>query len=140
MNNDFYIQNNALKSDDKKKGNKIIPIVILILLLGVIVFLVYELKFNKKDSDKSDEYVEYDPNYKLEDEGNRKELDSNDSNGLIDVEETTNTDSNSDVTSSNKAPDNILSNILSNVNKTSNNSSSSNINKNIRVTGVSLCT
>ena len=138
MNNDFYIQNNALKSDDKKKGNKIIPIVILILLLGVIVFLVYELKFNKKDSDKSDEYVEYDPNYKLEDEGNRKELDSNDSNGLIDVEETTNTDSNSDVTSSNKAPDNILSNILSNVNKTSNNSSSSNINKNIRVTGVSI--
>ena len=138
-NNDFYIRNNSLQTDNSNKGKKkIVPVLILVLLVGVAGFLVYELKFKKDNTKKSDEYVEYDPNYKLEDGESKQELDSNGSDGLIDVEGNPTNDSNSNVTSSNKAPDNILSNILSNVNKTSNNSSSSNTNKNIRVTGVSI--
>ncbi len=150
-NNDFYIRNNSLQSDNSNKGKKkIVPVLILVLLVGVAGFLVYELKFKKDDTKKSDEYVEYDPNYKLEDGENRKELDGSGSDGLIDVEGNPINDSNSNVTSSNKAPDNILSNILSNVNKTSNSNitsnenktsndnSSSNTNRNIRVTGVSI--
>ena len=128
-NNDFYIRNNSLQTDNSNKGKKkIVPVLILVLLVGVAGFLVYELKFKKDDTKKSDKYVEYDPNYKLEDGESRKELDSNGSDGLIDVEHPEESNSITENTTSNKAPDNILSNILSNVNKTSNSNVVSNSN------------
>ena len=126
-NNDFIIENKFINNDNnKKKRNKIIPIILLLLLIALLVFLVYQVKFAKKDSDKkSDEYSEYDPDYPLESEGHIKQEDKQSITSNITEVITSNVTSNIKVTSNT---------IKSNSNVTSNNNS----NSNIKVNGVKL--
>ena len=121
MNNDFTVNNNLSNEPKKSSGKKVVVILILILLLGVVAFLIYELKFAKKDSNKKDdEYTEYDPNYPFEESNTISNATSNtpqESNTISN--ETSNTPQESNTLS------NIISNVISNTasNKISNGSS-----------------
>ena len=74
---DFVIENKFINNNNnnkKRKVGKIIPIVLLLVLVGILAFLVYKVKFDKKSTDKkSENYEEYDPNYPLESEGSVKQ-------------------------------------------------------------------
>ena len=123
MNNDFTVNNNLSNEPKKSSGKKVVVILILILLLGVVAFLIYELKFAKKDGNKKDdEYTEYDPNYPFEESNTISNATSNapqESNTISN--ETSNTPQESNTLS------NVISNIISNTtsNKVSNGSSNS---------------
>ena len=128
INNDFVIENKFINNENnKKKKNKIIPIILLLLLICLLAFLVYQVKFAKKDSDrKSDEYSEYDPDYPLESDGHIKQEETQPITSNITETITSNVTSNITVTS------NVV-----NSNKTSNVVNTSN-NTNVGVTGVRL--
>lgn len=122
MNNDYEIKNRFINTDQKSKKKNIIPILIIVLLILVAAFLVYELKFNKKNSgNHSDRYSEYDPNFPIESQINEnqkenKENDSNDNNASNDNDK----DGIGGIT------ENIISNNNSN-NKTSNKTSNTDV-------------
>lgn len=66
------------EQNEKSGIKKIILVIIFIILIGILGFLIYEVKFAEKNIfDNGNKYEEYDPNYKLEDNSNKKEEQSN---------------------------------------------------------------
>lgn len=64
--------------NNKRSIKKIILVIIFIILIGILAFLIYEVKFAEKNIfDKESKYEEYDPNYELEENSNKKNEQSN---------------------------------------------------------------
>ncbi len=115
--NDFVIENKFMSNDsknNKSKSKKWILLLLLLFLVGTLGFLIYEVKFSKKDNNKtSDEYEEYDPNYPLESDGNiKQEQKKNVTSNITEV---------------------ITSNVSSNIS-----SVKSNTNNSVKVTGIKV--